>query len=103
MVKYPYVNAIYRGISLMSPKKIKTTINIENDLLNEIKTITERKDTRQTDVINKILKKGLILEKEVEKQEKTKGDNFLKLAGIVTAPEPFSATEEIRKLRNREL
>ena len=87
----------------MSTKKIKTTINIENDILNELKTIADRKDTSQTEIINKILKKGIILEKEVEKQEKTKGNNFLKLSGIVTAPKPFSATEEIRKLRNGEL
>jgi len=41
--------------------------------------------------------------KKGKKQVKIKGDNFLKLAGIVTAKEPFSAIEEVRKLRNGEL
>lgn len=88
---------------MTSEKKIKTTMNIENDILKELKAIAEKKNTTQTEIVNKILKKGILLEKEAEKQKKTKGDNFLKLAGIVTASEPFNATKELRKLRNGEI
>ena len=87
----------------MAVEKVKTTINIEKEILTELKIMADSKDTTQTEIINTMLKKGIILEKQAEKQEKTKGDNFLKLAGIVTAPESFNATEEIRKLRNGEL
>ncbi|KZX16956.1 hypothetical protein [Methanobrevibacter filiformis] len=87
----------------METQKIKTTVNIEIGILNELKAISNRKKTTQTEMINKLLKKGLLLEKQAEKQKETKGNNFLKLAGIVTAPKPFSATDEVRKLRNGEL
>ncbi len=63
----------------------------------------EWKTTYAKTMLNQLLKKGILLEKEEKKQAKTKGDNFLKLAGIVTAKEPFSATEEVKKLRNGEL
>jgi len=87
----------------MSTQKVKTTMNIERDLLEELKILANSKETTQTEMLNQLLKKGILLEKEEKKQAKTKGDNFLKLAGIVTAKEPFSATEEVKKLRNGEL
>jgi len=64
----------------MAVEKVKTTINIETNILKELKLIADNKNTTQTEIINKILKKGIILEKQAEKQEKTKGNNFLKLA-----------------------
>lgn len=87
----------------MSTQKVKTTMNIERSLLEEIKTMAKSKETTQTEMLNELLKKGIILEKEEKKQAKTKGDNFLKLAGIVTAKEPFNATKELKKLRHGEL
>ncbi|NYB52789.1 MAG: hypothetical protein HVN35_09565 [Methanobacteriaceae archaeon] len=87
----------------MATQKVKTNMNIERDLLKELKILANSKETTQTEIINQLLKKGIMLEKEEKKQKKTKGDNFLKLAGIVTAKKPFSATEEVKKLRNGEL
>ena len=81
MVKQPYiVPYTYRMCSIMAVEKVKTTINIETNILKELKLIADNKNTTQTEIINKILKKGIILEKQAEKQEKTKGNNFLKLA-----------------------
>jgi len=87
----------------MPNEKIKTTMNIESDILKELKKMAEDKKMTQTEILNKTLRKGILLEKEAEKQEKTKGDNFLKLAGVVTSHEPFNVTEELRKMRNGEL
>lgn len=78
-------------------------MNIERDLLKELKVLAVSNETTQTEMLNQLLKKGILLKKEEKKQAKTKGDNFLKLAGIVTAKEPFNATKEVKKLRNGEL
>ena len=91
------------GLRSMSTQKVKTTMNIERDLLKELTTLANSKETTQTDMLNQLLKKGILLEKEEKKQAKTKGNNFLKLAGIVTAKEPFNATKEVKKLRYGEL
>lgn len=88
---------------IMGSQKIKTTMNIESNLLMEVKEMANAKKITQTEIVNKLLKKGLLLEKQAEKQKATKGNNFLKLAGIVTAEKPFNATEEVKKLRNGEL
>ena len=104
MAKKPYnILYTYKRPEVYTMSKIKTTMNIESDILKDLKLIADKKNTTQTDIINKILKKGIIIEKQAQKQAKTKGSNFLKLAGIVTAPAPFNATEELRKLRNGEL
>jgi hypothetical protein len=89
------------GNYLMS--KIKTTVNIKSDILKDLKSIAVDKNTTKTEIINKILKKGIMIGKQAGKQVKTKSSNFLKLAGIVTATEQFNTTEELRKLRNGEL
>jgi len=96
MVKIPY-------IIFMQKQKIKTTMNIEIDVFEKLKSMAKDKGITQTKMMNKLLKKGLLLEEQEKKQEKTKGDNFLKLAGIVTAEKPFSTTEEVKKFRNGEL
>lgn len=87
----------------MQSQRTKTTLNIESDLLKKLKSLADEKGTTQTEMMNNLLKKGLIVEEQSRKQEKTKGDNFIKLAGIVTADESFNATEELKKLRNGEL
>jgi len=81
----------------MSTQKVKTTMNIERDLLKELKILANSKETTQTEMLNQLLKKGILLEKEEKKQAKTKGDNFLKLAGIVTAKEPFRRGKKATK------
>ena len=75
-------------------------MNIESEIFEKLNEIAKDRGTTQTKMTNVLLKKGLILCEQEEKQRKTKGDNFLKLAGIVTAPEPFNATEEVKKFRN---
>lgn len=87
----------------MQKQKIKTTFNIEVEILNKLKRIANKKGTTQTEMMNKMLKNALLIEEESEKQKKVKGANFLKLAGIVTANEEFNAVEEVKKLRNGEL
>ena len=87
----------------MLKEKTKKTFNIENEILEKIKLISKNKGVSQTEIINTTLKQGLLVREQKEKQEKTKGDNFIKLAGIVTSPEPFDATKEVKKFRSGEL
>ena len=96
MVNLPY-------ILFMKAEKIKKTFNIDLDLFEKLKVLAENKRTTQTEMMNSLIRSGLLLEEQAKKQEKTKGDNFLKLGGIVTASEPFSAIEEVKKFRNGEL
>jgi len=96
MVKIPYILS-------MQKQKIKTTMNIEVEVFEKLKSLAKDKGTTQTKMMNNLLKKGLLLEEQEKRQKKTKGDNFLKLAGIVTAEKPFNATEEVKKFRNGEL
>ncbi|MDR2966328.1 MAG: hypothetical protein LBU74_00065 [Methanobacteriaceae archaeon] len=90
-------------ILVMQKQKIKTTMNIEVDIFEKLKSLAKDNGTTQTKMMNNLLKKGLLLEEQEKKQKKTKGDNFIKLAGIVTAQNPFNATEEVKKFRNGEL
>lgn len=75
----------------MNREKIKTTVNIEVKLLNELKSIANNKKSTPTEVSNDLLKKGIIF----DKKENTKGNNFMKMAGIVSAPEKFNAIEDV--------
>jgi len=87
----------------MRKQKVKTTMNIEFDVMERLKVLAKNKGITQTEIINDALKQGLLIKEQEEKQSKIKGDSFLKLGGIVTASESFSATEEVKRFRNGEL
>jgi len=87
----------------MVQEKTKKTFNIENDTLEKINFISKNNGISQTEIINNALKLGLMFWEQKKQQEKTKGYNFIKLAGIVSSPEPFNASDEIKKFRKGEL
>jgi hypothetical protein len=105
---------------------IKTTINIDSEIMKTIKIIAVTKNKTQTEIINNYLKQSIInetevnpketlkerikkigLEEEVEiANEKTynpKNNNFKKLIGSVKAPENFDPVKAIDKIHNKKV
>ncbi|MDR2624379.1 MAG: hypothetical protein LBC39_07460 [Methanobrevibacter sp.] len=103
--------------------KVKTTINIDSEIMKTIKMIAVSKNKTQTEIINTYLKQSIIneteathketlkerikrlgLEDEVnitnEKTYNPKSNNFKKIIGSVQAPKnfnPVKAIDEIHK------
>ncbi|MGL6299148.1 MAG: hypothetical protein ACRC1M_08285 [Methanobacteriaceae archaeon] len=66
-------------------EKVKTTLNIEKDLLKKLKIIAVNNGTTQTEEMNKALKRGLKIiknEKIGEKLKKINIDNHTKTTNI---------------------
>ncbi|KZX15801.1 hypothetical protein MBCUT_13050 [Methanobrevibacter cuticularis] len=78
--------------------KVKTTLNLDTDILKAIKVVALNKDTTQTEIINEYLKQGLKNEPEIN----TKNKSLKDLIGMIEVDEPFNSVEEVRKLRNKE-
>jgi len=78
--------------------KVKTTLNLDVDIIKAIKIVALNKDTTQTEIIKQYLKQGLRNEKEVNKKNKSLYD----LVGIIEVDEPMDSLEEVRKLRGKE-
>ena len=78
--------------------KVKTTISLEKGLIKAVKQIALNKDTTQTEIINKYIKKGIENEKNTDKEIKSLND----IVGIIKVDEPMNSVKEIRKLRNKE-
>ena len=84
------------------PEVKKTRIIIPTDTLIQIKAIAVKQGTTQNTVINDLIKNGLEnieLSKKKVNEPKIK---FKDLAGKYTSGTPFSAVEDIRKMRNGE-
>ena len=70
---------------------ISRKIQIEQELLEAISKIANDKKTTEDEIINNILKKEI------------KGKSSLwDMVGAFTTDEPFSAVEEVRKMRGKE-
>jgi hypothetical protein len=78
--------------------KIKTTLNLDNNIIKAIKVVALNKGTTQTKIITEYLKQGLTNEPKENKENKSLND----LIGIIEVDEEFDATKEIRKMRNKE-
>ena len=90
--------------------KIKTTLNLDSDIIKTIKLVALNKGTTQTKIINEYLKQGLLNEPEVNKKSKipdyliankeTYDPNYNKNnAGLVKNVKPFDAVKLIRDVR----
>ena len=51
-------------------------MNIEIDLLKELKILANIKETTQTEMLNQLLKKGILLEKMEKSRQKQKEITF---------------------------
>jgi len=78
--------------------KVKTTLNLDTDIIKAIKIVALNKDTTQTEIINEYLKQGLRNEQEINKKNKSLNE----IAGMFKEGEPFNSVEEVRKLRNKD-
>jgi metal-responsive CopG/Arc/MetJ family transcriptional regulator len=78
--------------------KVKTTISLEKGLIKAVKQIALNKDTTQTEIINKYIRKGIENEKHTHKEIKSLND----IVGIIKVDEPMNSVKEVRKLRNKE-
>ena len=78
--------------------KVRTTLNLDKDIMKNIKQVALNKDKTLTEIINEYLKKGLMSEKETYKQYRSLNE----IAGIFKAGEAFDSLEEVKKLRKKE-
>lgn len=78
--------------------KVKTTLNLDTDIVKAIKVVALNKDTTQTEVIREYLKQGLRNERDINKKNKSLND----IVGIFKDGEPMDSVKEVRKLRNKE-
>jgi len=95
-----------------SKDRIRTTLNIDKDVIKSIKVIALNRDSTQTEIINEYLKKGLESEEGLNKipgyliaNKKTyKPDKARKkeLAGFIKVETPFDAVKLIEDSRKGE-
>lgn len=78
--------------------KVKTTLNLDIDIVKAIKLVALNKDKTQTEIINEYLKEGLSNEHENNKKSKSLNE----IAGIFKGGEPMDSVKEVRKLRNKD-
>lgn len=78
--------------------KVRTTLNLDKDIIKNIKLVALNKDKTQTEVITEYLKRGLMNEKDINKENKSLNE----IAGIFKGQKPFDSVKEVRKLRNKE-
>jgi hypothetical protein len=73
-------------------------IEIDQETFNEISQIAKDENTTEKQVISDVLKEA------IENRTKNEDINdFFELGGKFTADKPFSAVEDIKKMRNGEL
>ncbi|MDR1721814.1 MAG: hypothetical protein LBR24_02060 [Methanobrevibacter sp.] len=100
--------------------KVRTTLNIDSELMKTIKLIAVNQNKTQTEVVNYYLKKGIITENEnIEKEtlkerinrlgleEKVKmsneetctnSNNFKNIIGTTKAPKDFDVVKSIKSI-----
>lgn len=77
--------------------KVKTTINLDKEIVKSIKLVALNKEKTQTEIITEYLKKGLMSEKEINKKNKSLSE----IAGVFKGGKPFDSVEGVKKLRNK--
>lgn len=94
---------------MKNENKVRTTLNLDEDVIKSIKVVALNKNTTQTEIINKYLKKGLQSEKEKDKipnylianTETYDPDQKRKkeMAGIIKTKRSFDAVKIVRDSR----
>jgi hypothetical protein len=72
-------------------------VEIDSELLNKVSRLAKDENTTEKKLITEAIED--ILDKKEKNNEKT---GFWSLGGKYKAGEPFSAVEEVRKMRGRE-
>lgn len=107
----------------MPTNKIRTSINVDSKIMENIKIVAMNKNKTQTEIINNYLKQGLLNEEDVDIDEtlqeridrlglkgcvkiankktyKRDSDNFKTLIGSVKAPKNFDVIKSINEIHN---
>ena len=92
--------------------RIRTTLNIDKDIMDSIKVIAKNKNSTQTEIINEYLKKSveaedkmnkipsyLIANKKTFNPDKQRKKN---MAGIIKGKKPFNAVDLVNSSRRGE-
>jgi hypothetical protein len=92
--------------------RLRTTLNLDKDIIDSIKVIAKNKNTTQTEIINEYLKKSLESE---DKKNKIPGHLIAnkntynpdkqrkkEMAGIIKGKKPFNAVDLINSSRRVE-
>jgi hypothetical protein len=97
---------------MKTKNRLRTTLNIDKDIIKSIKLIALNRNSTQTEIINEYLKKGLDAEDDKNKipdyllaNKKTYSPDKLRkknMAGIIKVKEPFDAVELINSSRRGE-
>jgi len=105
---------------------IKTTLNIDSEIMKTIKLIAVNKNKTQTEIVNKYLKQGILNETELNHKETLKerikrlgledkviianeetynpdSNNFKKIIGSVKAPKNFDPVKAIDEIHNNKV
>lgn len=103
--------------------KIRTTLNIDSEIMKNIKLVAVNKNKTQTEIVNNYLKQGLLNEKGIKLKETLKerikrlgledkvkianektynpnSNKFKKLIGSVKAPKNFNVVKAIDEIHD---
>ncbi|MCL2687807.1 MAG: hypothetical protein FWE58_04660 [Methanobrevibacter sp.] len=81
----------------MSSQRVRTTLNIEKNLMKAIKLTAINEEKTQTEIINETLKKEFI---DVQKPNNEVRQPLSEMAGIFKAKKPFNSVKLIKKIEH---
>ena len=81
----------------MASEKVRTTLNIEKNLMKAIKLTAIEEEKTQTEIINEALKKEFI---DIQKPKNKVRQPLSEMAGIFKAKEPFNSVNLVKKIEN---
>ena len=105
---------------------VKTTLNIDSEVMKSIRLIAINKNKTQTEIVNKYLKQGVLNETEAYHKETLKerikrlglddtvkianektynpsSNNFKKLIGAVEVPKGFDPVKAVDEIHNKKV
>ena len=90
---------------------VKTTLNIDSEIMRKIKLIAVNKNKTQTEIVNKMLEQGVKNETEINENDTLeewinknpkKQESLEFISELGTASEPFDSVKELKKVENGE-
>jgi len=78
----------------MSSEKVRTTLNIEKDLMKAIKLAAVEEEKTQTEFINEVLKKEFI---DIQRPKNKVRTPLSEIAGLFKAEKPFDNVKLVKK------
>ena len=81
----------------MSSQRVRTTLNIEKNLMKAIKITAVKEEKTQTEIINEALKKEFI---DIQKPNNEVRQPLSEMAGVFKAKEPFNSVKFLKKIEH---